>query len=226
MRLLALLLFLTPGAHARWIPFEAFRFQPVDEADRDPSFFQFRLQLIKTVDQRDEKALLAATSNRVRMSVLDESKITKGDFIKHWRLDNGHPRESELWELLRDVLRLGGVFEEGRFKAPYVYSCWPKRFPLLDFYAVTAKQTQVYRAPEQNALVLATLRQEIVGRFDELPNPAGWRAVRTSSGVTGYVRAEDTRSPLNWRAVFRKEGETWKLMMFAANDWEANERFK
>jgi len=124
------------------------------------------------------------------------------------------------------VLRLGGTFEEGQFAAPYVFSRWPARFPHLDFYAVTARSALVYKSASENSGVLETLRQEIVGRFDEMPNPPGWRAVRTPSGITGFVRAEDTRSPLGWRAIFGREQGSWKLKLFAAGDWEAHERFE
>jgi hypothetical protein len=221
-----LLLLLAPPAQGRWIPYDAFRFQSVDEAERDTSFYQFRLKLLTAVEQRDVTALLARVSDSVAMSVLDKSKVGKAAFIKEWRLDNGRPRDSDLWENLREVLRNGGAFDGHDFDAPYVFGRWPDRFPHLDFYAVTARKAPVYKTASEDSRVLETLRQEIVGRFDELPNPGGWRAVRTASGVTGYMRAEDLRSPLSWRAVFHKEGGEWKLKLFASGDWEAHERLE
>ena len=221
-----LLLLFAPAASGRWIPFDAFRFQSVDEAERDTSFYQYRLKLLTAVDQRDVKALLARVSDTVALSVLDKAKNGKAAFVKKWHLDNGRPRESDLWDSLRDVLRAGGAFDGHYFNAPYVFARWPERFPHLDFYAVTARKAPVYKTASEDSRVLETLRQEIVGRFDDLPNPAEWRAVRTSSGVTGYMRADDTRSPLSWRAVFHKEAAEWKLKLFAAGDWEAHERLE
>jgi len=223
--LLAALL-LAPAASARWIPFDAFRFQPVDEAERDGDFHGFRVKLSRVVEERDEKSLPAFLSEGVLSSLTEKSKRGKAAFLHEWRLDNNRARESELWDALRDTLRLGGSFEDGDFLAPYVYSRWPERFPHLDYYAVTTKTAAVHKEANENSRVIETLRQEIVGRFDELPNPKGWRAVRTSTGLTGYVRAEDTRSPLGWRAVFRKEKGEWKLRLFASGDWEAHERLE
>jgi hypothetical protein len=224
--LLLLLLLLAPPAQARWIPYDAFRFQSVDEAEREPSFYHFRLRLITAIEQKDVKALLNFVSESVAMSVLDKSKIGKPAFIKEWHLDNGRPRDSAVWEDLREVLRNGGGFNGHDFEAPYVFGRWPERFPHLDFYAVTARKAPVYKTASEDSRVLETLHQEIVGRFDELPNPIGWRAVRTASGVTGYMRADDLRSPLGWRALFQKENGEWKLKLFGSGDWEAHERLE
>ena len=223
---LLLCLLFAPEAPARWIPFEAFRFQPVDEAERRPDFEAYRTKLIRVLNARDVPALKALTAENVATSLVGKSPKGWDAFAREWKLEGKEPRQSALWDRLRDTLRLGGSFEGTEFLAPYVFSRWPARFPHLDFYAVTVKKAPVRRKPAENAQVLETLTQEIVGRFDDLPNPPGWRAVRTASGNTGYMSAEDTRSPLDYRAVFRKIQGEWKLALFASGDWEAHERLE
>jgi hypothetical protein len=221
---LAVVLLLAAASLARWVPFETFRLQPVDEADRVASFSKFRYDLSRALESRDAKKLLPLVSDDVALSVLDKGKHGKSVFISEWRLVGSPARESKLWDALREVVRLGGSFEDGEFHAPYVFSRWPGRFPHLDFYAVTVKKCPVYVKPDENSREVANLSEEIVGRFDENPNPPGWKAVRTSTGVTGFLRADDVRSPLDYRAIFKREKTGWKLALFASGDWETHER--
>jgi hypothetical protein len=224
--LLFLVLSSPAPAQARWVPFETFRFQPVDEAGRNPVFLAFRDQLARAVETRDTHGLLDLVSDEIQMSIRDKAKRGKSAFIAEWGLVGAHAHESPLWDKLRETLKLGGAFEEGEFRAPYVWARWPSRFPHLDFFAVLSKSAAVHAKAEESSRTLETLTQEIVGRFDELPNPPGWKAVRAPDGVTGYVRAEDVRSPVDFRALFRREKSGWRLALFAAGDWEAHERFE
>jgi hypothetical protein len=221
--LLALLGF--APAEAAWLKFDAFRLQFVDEGERDTSFKEFRYKLSRALETRD----LGALKGMVAPTISNElgKSGTLAEFLKTWKLeDPASQRDSEIWNKLRDAVRLGGSFDGGEFRAPYVFSRWPQRYPPFDFYAVLAKNTPVHQKPQSDSRVLETLTQEIVGRFDALPNGPGWRAVRTPSGTTGYVADSLTRSPLDYRAIFRKLKGEWKLVEFASGDWEAHERLE
>ena len=183
-------------------------------------------KLIRTLDNRDLAALRSFVATDIRISLDDKNRKGWDAFVSEWRLTEKKIRDSQLWDRLRETLRLGGSFEGEEFHSPYVFSRWPSRYPRLDFYAVISRSASLRRKPSFEAGVLETLSQELVGRFDAVPNPPGWRAVRAASGNTGYMRSEDTRSPLDYRAVFRKIKGEWKLVLFASGDWEAHERFE
>ena len=152
-----------------------------------------------------------------------DEKLQKS-FAKRWELDGEAPRESKVWESLRETLALGGSFEKGVFVAPYVFSRWPQRYPQLEFLAVTARKAALREKPSESSRQLETLSYEIVGRYDELPDPPLWRAVRTPSGRTGFMKASETRSPAEYRARFTKISGKWKLTSYAAGDINRDER--
>ncbi len=210
--LLGLVLALPSSSQARE-KFDTFRLQFVDEADRDPEFLAFRKTFLDAVGHKDPKELLSMVDEKLRRS-----------FAKRWELDGEAPRESKVWESLRETLALGGSFEKGVFVAPYVFSRWPQRYPQLDFLAVTVKKSVMRDRPSERSRALATLSFEIVGRYDRLPDPLLWRAVRLPNGKTGFMKASETRSPADYRARFTKIQGRWKLTSYTAGDINRDER--
>lgn len=207
MKLLLLSLLLAISAEAK-DKFDVFRLQFVDEAEREPDFDAFRKTFLDTVGHRDAKELLSMVDEKLRKS-----------FAKKWELDGEAPRESRVWESLRETLSLGGSFEKGVFIAPYVFSRWPQRYPQLEFLAVTVRKGILREKPSESSRALATLSYEIVGRYDDLPDPPLWRAVRTASGRTGFMKTSEVRSPAEYRARFTKVQGQWKLTSYSAGDF-------
>lgn len=218
-----LLLLLATASAANWIPFDAFRFQPADEAERDPALYEIRQRAVRAAETRDLKTLLPLLSDRISSSLRKGAPSGRDEFVRVWHLDR-NSRASALWDKLRDTLRLGGAFVDGEFRAPYVLARWPARFPQLDFFAVVAKSTGLHSAASEGSRVLETLGQEIVGRYDEAATRPGWLSVRAASGTTGFVRAGDVRSPADYRAVFLREKNGWRLALFASGDEETHAR--
>ncbi len=187
--------------------FDTFRFQFVDEAEREPEFAAFRKAFLDAVGHRDPKELLTMVDDKLQKP-----------FAKKWELAGEAPRESRIWESLRETLALGGSFEKGVFIAPYVFSRWPQRYPQLEFLAVTVKKAVVREKPSESSRAVETLSHEIVGRYDDLPDPPLWRAVRTPSGRTGFLKSSESRSPADYRARFTRINGKWKLTSYSAGD--------
>lgn len=189
--------------------FDVFRIQFIDAAERDASFLEFRKKFLDMVGLRNTRALL---------TLVDPKFVP--NFSKKWDLD-GEPeasRESPVWEKLRETLALGGSFDNGVFIAPFVFANWPHRYPQLEYLAVITKKAILREKPLESSKAVETLSMEIVGRYDELPDPPGWRAVRTAKGNVGFLRNEDCRSPTDYRARFTKINGAWKLTSFSAGD--------
>ena len=61
------------------------------------------------------------------------------------------------------------------------------------------------------------LEQADIEADDLARTPEGWVRVKADAGA-GYVKQAEVRSPLDYRAVFQKTGEGWKLIAFVAGD--------
>ena len=195
----------------------------VDEAERDPSFLDFRTKLLKAAAQRDVEFLLAVTAPDIRVSFGDpESGIAP--FLKMWKLESP---DSGFWDELTQVLNLGGSFSSPDvFVAPYTFSTWPNAVDDFDYVAVTGDNVRVRETPSTDAAVLATLSFVIIafertssyGRTDVDPPPTGWSRVRLASGRIGYIAERFTRHPIDYRAYFARRNGEWKIVTFIGGD--------
>jgi hypothetical protein len=181
---------------------------PVDEGARDHAFVAFRRRLQAAVARRDTEAVLRSASPEVLLGFEGErgreqlrSLITNQTF--------------DFWSKFGRVLALGGKFEGDEFVAPYVTSAWD---PASDCSRVIVGHGVRLRAgPNASAAVLATLDYDVVELwvFGRVGN---WEKVRLATGVSGYVSNEFVRSPLDYRAHFRREGGRWQLTVFVGGD--------
>ena len=105
------------------------------------------------------------------------------------------------------------------FWAPYVYSRWPEEFDAFEHAAVTRASAPLHEQAGEQAPEVARLDWAVV-RLVDSPNSAtdAWRQVRVRDGKTGWVRGEDLRSPIEYRAGFRKIAGEWKMSIFLAGD--------
>lgn len=194
----------------------------VDEAERDPSFLDFRTKLLKAAAQRDVEFLLAVTAPDIRVSFDDRNGVAA--LRASWKLESPN---SEFWDELIQVLNLGGSFSSPDiFVAPYTFSTWPSEVDDFDYVAVTGDNVRVREVPRTDAAVLATLSFDIIafesnssyGRADVDPPPAGWSRVRLATGRIGYIAERYTRHPIDYRAYFARRNGEWKMVTFIEGD--------
>ena len=57
-----------------------------------------------------------------------------------------------------------------------------------------------------------------VGEVGEERKKPEWRKVRTLGGLSGFVKTEFVRSPIDYRAGFEKKRGVWKMVAFIAGD--------
>ncbi len=160
---------------------------PVDDGKNDPSFVKFRSRLIKAVKEKNLEILLSSISSHIKFGPADTIQKGKNSVIRNWQL-NIKPKESGIWFMLSEVLRLGGVFIEEPeyryldrddgpirkvFKAPY-----PIRALWLDnskhqkqFYSkvgedeigvITGKNVNLRNKPSVKGKVIGKLSYNIV----------------------------------------------------------------
>ncbi len=160
---------------------------PVDDGKNDPSFVKFRSRLIKAVKEKNLEILLNSISSHIEVGSADTIQEGKNGVIRNWEL-NIKPKESRIWFMLSEVLRLGGFFIEEPeyryldrddgpirkvFKAPY-----PIRALWLDnskhqkqFYSkvgedeigvITGKNVNLRNKPSVKGKVIGKLSYNIV----------------------------------------------------------------
>lgn len=187
--------------------------KPVDEAAQQASFLSFRTQLLKTIERKDAKGLLAIVHKDIKASFGTENGIV--GFKKLWTLDQ--PASSSIWRELSAVLKNGGSFTtKNTFVAPYVFSKWPETMDAFTHAAVLGNSVRIRAKPDLNASILKTVSYEILPiEFGENQH---WVTVTLSSGKKGYIASQYIRSSIDYRAFFEKLNGRWQMTVFVAGD--------
>ena len=201
---------------------------PVDEAARQPDFFSFRAGLQAAIARRDAEALLAVVHPQIRNSFGGNDGIQ--EFRVAWGLDEdgtatlaggaaGPEGTDGIWAELGTVLALGGSFlDADTFVAPYTFSRWPNGVDAFEHVVLVTADVRVRTAPDGEAPVLRSASFEILRVARPYDGVAEWIAVQLGSGGTGHVTAALARSPIDYRAIFRRAAGRWHLVTFVAGD--------
>jgi hypothetical protein len=197
---------------------------PIDEGPRDPSFAEFRDQLVKSVQEHDAAFIL---------SILDEEIVNTSDgkggvheFKDQWKLDQPG---SKLWETLGTTLSMGGRFRvtEGnrKFCAPYVTTEWPtvvsqlpKGSDPLDYRVIIDKDVTMYSAPNVMSQIIAQLSYDVVNVPPSQVAGSAWLKIKTLDGKEGYVADKYIRGATDHQACFEKRGRKWLMTEFSAKE--------
>lgn len=127
--------------------------------------------------------------------------------------------DSRLWEELAKVLALGGTFSsEASFTAPYTFSRWPDDVDAFSHVAIIGSSVRVRSAASRTAPTVASLSYTIVEQVESKTPDDEWIRVRLPDGQSGYVDKRYVRSPIDYRAIFTKDGGRWQMTVFVAGD--------
>ena len=194
------------------------RLLPVDEADEDPSFFAFRMQLMEAVAKHDAATLLGLLDDDIHLSFGGDAG--RSDFERIWRPSDP---KSEIWAVLGRILAGGGAFYDAEgydgppmFQAPYYYALFPGEDYDPFTHAVILGPNVLLR-DEPDGAVIDTLSFDIVRREDFSSDAGAWIRVRSAAGE-GFVPAAFAASPIGYRAAFQKSGGLWRMTALVAGD--------
>ncbi len=204
--------------------------KPVDDAAKDPSFVEFRTNLIAAAERKDTKYVIAAMDPKIELSFGGHQGIA--DFKEMWKPD---AKNSLFWKELLAILKLGGIFDDSvppvTFVAPYTFSDFPND-PALDAFRdgiVIGTDVNLREKPSTKSKVVGSLSHNIVKIDFEKSvlkkKRAGidmeeyaWFKVETFGGKKGYVSADYVRLALDYRMGFEKQDGKWKITFFIAGD--------
>ncbi|HEX6988454.1 MAG TPA: hypothetical protein VF282_03225 [Bacillota bacterium] len=211
-------------------PFEQVRLEPVDESAEDASFAAFKASLLDALARRDLAALEAAIHPQIKTDFGGGTGLE--DFRRQWGLDRD-PEASPVWNMLADILNLGGVLTGGgdeplRFTAPYVYALYNASLDPFGHAVVTGDGVNVRAEPSLEAEILdqaGYLVVRVIQPEDDLPRVQlngrdyCWVRIQLPSGEIGYMADRFLWSPVGWRAAFEQDGEgAWRLTFLVAGD--------
>ncbi len=212
-RFLALLLGSLSVQSVASAPAAAEKAYPTDEARRDPTLVAVRAQLLAAIRKRDVEGVLKHMSPDVKLSLGGD-----GGQAEFRRMMSRTPA---LWKSFEWALRNGGRFGGGGewFAAPYTAEARLGKVEPFDALIVVARRAPLRAGPSARAKVVGWLSYDIV----EMLSPPGargetWRKVRVQGGKVGWVEKRVTRSPIDYRVVFRNVGGEWIVVSFLSGD--------
>lgn len=209
IRLILALSLLPLLAAAKTIPLP-----PQDNAGTDPSFLSFRTNLIRIVKEQNNAELLQNVDPQIEYSFGDGPG--KDGFAREWKLNERE--DSGIWQEILAVLELGGKFNDaGEFVAPYVFANWPESLDGFDYDAVVVPEAVVRAKANARARAVAKVGYEILA-LRNVGAPNGWLAVKAPNGKAGYLPSSALRSPIDYRAFFKKVDGEWRMSTFIAGD--------
>lgn len=206
MVLTALLLLASPAADRPRLP-------PVDQCAARPGFEAFRKELLGVIARKDVKGLLALTDHKVMLSFGGEAG--HAEMRTMWELDK--PATSGIWTELAEALRLGCAFADGVAIAPAMMSTLPNEFDAFET-AVVVKPVTLRKAPDAKAQPIELLNWDVLSVDEGIDELGGWTKVKLKDGRTGFVRSDAIRSPIDYRALFRRVEGKWRLTALVAGD--------
>ncbi len=196
------------------------RLAPMDEGPRDASFLKFRNDFKAIVARKDANALMKIVTPNIKNSFGGDDGAA--NFKKMWK-----PQEakSDVWPVLKLVLDMGGNFDsKTEFSAPYVYSAFPSDLDGFETIVVTAPDAVMRDKPKADATVVRKLDHDILTivtpakKLQHEAGPSDWLEVKDAAGKHGFVVQHDLRSPIDFRAGFKKIKGRWRMVDLVAGD--------
>lgn len=191
---------------------------PRNTVEESASAKKFVRQLKKIVEAKDLRALMRHIDPDIHLSFGGDAGTV--DFLRYWNLLE-KPENSELWQELNRILKLGGVMEDKKFITfPYLFTDWPDEFDAFEYQAITGSRVTVRDAPSTEAKVIRQITYEIVRPIieDSDDQPRTWYKIETHDKKVGYVHRDYIRSAIDYRMFFTKSCDDWKMTTLIAGD--------
>lgn len=219
------------NSHSRKDKEQTIKLLPVDEGSGDPSFQNFRNELLVAVSDHDRRLILEVLHPAINNG--DDIEPGINQFSKRWNLEDP---ESSIWDVLSTILKGGGSFSERdghrEFCGPYVVSQWsnvvqqlPQGTDSLGYVAITGKEIRVRREPKLTAPIVDTLSYDVVKLvpnsqvFDRSTAEfSSWVKVKTPTGQEGYVPDNYVQGPMDHGACFRRTNGKWLITELATRE--------
>ncbi len=195
------------------------RVPPSDTCRKTGSFPEFRLRFETAVAERDFALLEPLIDYDLETDFGGGGGMKT--FADYWRGTSW--KTSKLWDELDAIIALGCGGNQGGG-----YYAMPRMF-VVDLGGVDPFSARValgeavpLRAkPSEGADIIALLDWALVTVSDSqdgTKDQPRWTEVTAADGTTGFVKSDQLRSPVDYRAVFQPRKTGWKMTAFIAGD--------
>ena len=189
------------------------RLPPVDQCSRDPGFKAFHSSLKSAVAKRDGDAFLKLLAPDVLVNFGGENG--RAAFAKQWEVKS---RTSLLWAQMDTVLRLGCARVDSARVMPSLAGQFDgdNDVDVFELSVVTVPGARLRKSHDIDGTTIAMLAWDVVRPIANEGD--AWTKVRLNDGREGWLRADELRSPLDYRAVAEKRKGRWMITAFVAGD--------
>lgn len=204
----------SPSASAD--PSDAAEFRPKDECIHVPGYLDMRHRFEDIVQTRDGKALSAMIVSDITYEI--GGAQGKESFAQEWKLALG--KASPIWPHLAKIIRLGCFAGSDReVMMPHMVNLDPhwNSDRISPKALVLGEHINLRTGPGTNTASKGLLSWEFVQMEDEVVG-AGWIAVKTRDGKSGYVHSDFLRGYLDYRIGLVRTDKIWSINFFAAGD--------
>ncbi len=194
-------------------------FAPQDSCAGDESFAAYRTRLDAAIKAKDIAALTPLLDPAIKLDFGGGSGVE--EFGKRLA---GNGTDAPLWPELATVMALGcSLDRDGKAaSSPWYFDNLGARDAFTTFIPARSGIELVKAVPEGDAKpeVVRTLGWDALAHVNpEEGIDRPWIEVKLDDGTTGFVRTEDVRSAIDYRAIFNKGDDgAWKMTAFIAGD--------
>lgn len=192
---------------------QAYRFPPADRCAALPGASAFRARLAQVARRRDAKALVALAVPDVELDF--GGGAGRAELAARLR----GKQSIELWRALDRMLPLGCAVRGGNMVLPSFFAEDLGEFDPFAVMLATGGAVPLRSAAGARPRVLRLLSWQLVEPLssDDFAKP--WRKVKVlPAGPVGYVAGELLRSPVDYRILAQRQGDTWRIGSFIAGD--------
>ncbi len=196
---------------------------PVDQGKEVAAFLQFRNEVLLRIEERDLDYILTHVDPEFFYHPLSARGLQA--FHDYFSLDT-NPEESNLWEVLKEALLLGGIFldqERTIYETPYLKSRFPKGFDPYNHKVVIGRDIPIHEKPNAASRIIGLLRFDVIRWLPAAPVPVlpddpvtgesfQWEYIETLNGLKGYVQTAHLRRPLAYTVTFEQKEGRWMII--------------
>lgn len=192
--------------------------EPINQSQLNDELAVVLDKLVKIAEQKSVNQLMQYISK----NVLNDFKGSTGheDFKTAWSLSGSTAKQSEVWQLLRKLIKIGGTFEnDSTYVTPFIFSTFPDGYEIKDFAAITGTHVRMRDEPNLQGEVVTELDYEVVKLGDPSKSVVQqlgsekypWVEIIRQNKEKGFVYGQYLYSPADYRIQLSNTSGKWMI---------------
>ena len=199
--------------------------EPINQSQLNDELAVVLDELIKIAKQKNVNRLM----QHVSKDVINDFKGNVGhdDFKTTWALTSSKAKQSEVWQLIRKLIKIGGAFEnDSTYVTPFIFSTFPDGYEIRDFAVITGNHVRMRDAPSLQGEIISELDYEIVKLGDPKKSVIEqlgsekypWVEIIRQNKEKGFVYGQYLYSPGDYRLQMSNTSGKWMITHLVSGD--------